>query len=231
MNECDRQAAALENFVALGGHRDMVFGDQWGPTEALRRQLVDEWILPSAQPGCTALEIGCGGGRWTRYFCDRVALAWLVDATPAAEQAVLAHCDALAPLRFLISEDGSLPEIAAGAVNWAWSFDTFVHFHAELFDRYVREVARVLRPGGLLHLHYAVAWPGLSHDAECFQYRQPNEVETLLAGLRLYRTGRRVEYRSGFGSLLQEFRSGVSVGGSGVATSPGHSSAGSSSGG
>jgi SAM-dependent methyltransferase len=111
-----------------------------------------------------------------------------------------------------VSQDGNLPEIPDSSVDWVWSFDTFVHFHPELFDRYLREIARVLRPGGpgckggLLHLHYAVAWPGLEHNADCFQYRQPEQVADLAYTLGLHRTGRRVEYRSGFGSLLEEFR-------------------------
>ena len=194
----------LAEYVAAGTHRDTIYGDGlWGPSEALRAELV-AWIAGAALSGLTALEIGCGGGRWTRYYCDRVALAWLVDGTPAAEQAVLAHC--AGPLKFLVSMEGNLPEIADGSVDWCWSFDTFVHFHPELFDRYVQEISRVLRPGGLLHLHYAVEWPGMTHDQTCFLYRDPGEVEAMLCGLRLHATGRRIECRGGFGSLMQEFR-------------------------
>ena len=150
--EASHQAESLERFVAAGHHRDAIYGLQWGDPliSPLLARVKEEFLLPALCPAITALEIGCGGGRWSRYFAGRVKKAFLVDATPAAEAAIRSHTD-WAGFEFLMPVGTRLPELADASIDYVFSFDTFVHFHRELFDGYVREIGRILKPGGLLH--------------------------------------------------------------------------------
>lgn len=203
--ESDRQVKSLEQFVAEGIHRGATYGMEWGDPDAapLLAHVKNEFLLPSLARGITAVEIGCEGGRWSRYFSGRVKKAYLVDATPSAEIAIRAgcRCDGF---EFIVANGGDLSAIATQSVDYAFSFDTFVHFHRELFDQYVVELSRLLRPGGILHLHHAARWPETIANEQVFQYRDDMDVEALVASASFRPTGRIMEFRVGFGSVLRE---------------------------
>jgi SAM-dependent methyltransferase len=203
--EAAQQAESLERFVAAGHHREAIYGLQWGDpriSPPLAR-VKDEFLLPALGPAITVLEIGCGGGRWSRYFHGRVKKAFLADATPAAEIAVRAHTD-WDGFEFLMSVGGRLTGLADASIDYVFSFDTFVHFHRELFDGYVREIGRVLKPGGLLHLHHAARWPEAEINERSFQYRDARDIEALCSSAALRLTNRLIEFRGGYGSVLRE---------------------------
>lgn len=197
MTESSRQIAELESFAGPG-----TYGLEWGDpeTDPELRAVVSDWIAPQV-PGSVALEIGSGGGRWSRYF-QAASLAYLVDATPKSEELIRGLCDC-SRFRFLLSPDGSLPAIPSASVDYAFSFDTFVHFGRELFDAYLAEVARVLKPGGVFHLHHAAEIGG-ERNAECFQYRGPLELAGTMRGLGFELPARRMFRRCGYGSILVE---------------------------
>ncbi|HUY92478.1 MAG TPA: class I SAM-dependent methyltransferase [Pirellulales bacterium] len=205
VNEATRQSMALDAFVTAGHHQQRVYGLQWGiPEEAPQlRRAKDEFVLPALNSEMTVIEIGCGGGRWSRYFRERVEKAYLVDATQAAEAAVRAHCD-WAGFEFVVASDGRMPSIETATVDYAFSFDTFVHFHRELFDTYISEVSRILKPGALFHLLHAKRWPDSIVNEQIFQYRDDDDVSALLASGSFRLTNRSLEFRVGFGSILRE---------------------------
>lgn len=113
------------------------------------------------------------------------------------------HCD-WQGFEFIVSKDGRLPSIERGGADYAFSFDTFVHFHRELFDAYVRELARILKPGALFHLLHAKRWPESTINEQVFQYREDDDIDALLASASFRLTNRSLEYRGGFGSVLRE---------------------------
>src|SRR6266403_3354860 len=49
-----------------------IYGLQWGDPDVVRplRFIRDRYVLPYVSPEHTAVEIGPGGGRWTRYLLD-----------------------------------------------------------------------------------------------------------------------------------------------------------------
>ena len=130
----------------------------------------------------TVLEIGSGGGRWGQYIMEHADKAILVDGTPASEAAIRGHFTVPQSTEFIVSPDGLLPTVPDASVDFVWSFDTFVHFDADLFWTYCKEVARVLRSGGQFVLYYA--W---DRDAAkpFFRYYDPKQVEAKMKRLGL----------------------------------------------
>ena len=172
-NEMSAQQAALQQFVVSGQHHQQVYGLQWGdPRQDRHLQDVVEQALVPFVPSSdgTIVEIGAGGGRWSRELIGRAARLILVDGEPLFEQAIQRHSDCRG-VEFVVSPDGALPAIADASVDFVFSFDTFVHFHNELFDRYVASIGRILKPGGFLTLHYARFFADLpDHNANHFNY-------------------------------------------------------------
>jgi len=185
--EAGRQQAALRAFVRAGGPAGRVYGLQWGDPRAdpVLAAVRDRFLLPYLSPPGTVLEIGTGGGRWTREMVGRAARLVLADGVPEFEAAVRGHLPGIGAT-FLVAPDGRLPAVADGSVDFAFSFDTFVHFHEPLFDAYVETVGRVLRPGGYFTLHHARRYPGCGDGAGCFHYRDEPAVAAVLGrcGLR-----------------------------------------------
>lgn len=206
--EADRQQDALREFVRSGGHAARVYGMEWGDPrrDPIQSEVRDRFLLPFLSPAVAVLEIGAGGGRWTREMAGRVARLILVDGTAEFEAAIRAHLPGI-EATFLVAPDGRLPGVADAAVDFAFSFDTFVHFHDALFDAYVETVGRVLKPGGHFALHHARHYAGCDYDPVCFRYRDEASVAEVLGRCGLYETADfPIPY--GFGSRLVLARKG-----------------------
>lgn len=203
MDEAARQVAALDSFVASGCHG--IYGMRWGDpdNDAHLRAVRDSFLLANLSHRMTALEIGSGGGRWSRYFIGRTGRALLVDATPASEAAIRAHCP-WPGFEFIVSTDGRLPSVATESVDFVFSFDTFVHFEAQLFDRYIAELGRVSKCGARFVFHYATCWDECEQNDVCFRYRDNALVEQLLYDAGFAPTYRDLPLRCGFGSIVRE---------------------------
>ncbi len=84
MTESERQVQYLEAFEGPG-----IFGLYWGDPQADQPlvSILEEWLLPQIGPNTVAVEIGSGGGRWTR-FMHAAMLLYSIDATPKSEELV-----------------------------------------------------------------------------------------------------------------------------------------------
>jgi SAM-dependent methyltransferase len=185
--EAERQQAALQEFVRSGGPAARVYGLEWGDPrrDPIQADVLRRFLVPFLSPPGTVLEIGAGGGRWTREMAGRARQLILVDGVPEFEAAIREHLPGL-DATFLISPEGRLPGIRDESIDFVFSFDTFVHFHQPLFDAYLVTIGRVLRTGGHLVLHHARHYPGCEFGPSCFQYRDESDVAAVLGSNRLH---------------------------------------------
>ena len=106
------------------------------------RNLVDRF-LPE-----TTLEIGSGGGRWSRYLHSRCKQLVCVDYNDATVDHICALKLHPTP-GFMICRDGVFPSCVQA--DLVFSFDTFVHFPPALFWKYIETL-----PKANLILHHGV---------------------------------------------------------------------------
>ena len=205
MTLAETKSQDLAWFVETGRHLTEIYGTAWGDFDTAEvRSLVNDWIMARLGLQVVALEIGAGGGRWSRTLVGQVAHAILVDGTPLFETAIRQHAD-WPGFSFHVAPEGLMPFLESGTVDYCFSFDTFVHFETPLFEQYLDEIGRVLKCGGILHLHYARYWPENQHpDPRDFTYRDEALVGTLLNNAGMSLTGRRREQRIGNGSVYVE---------------------------
>ena len=105
--------------------------------------------------GGVILEIGPGGGRWSEILAARARRLVLVDVTPKALELCLERLRNRSNVEYVLSTGTDLPGVADASVDAIWSFDVFVHIAPVDQAAYLREIGRVLRPGGVALIHHA----------------------------------------------------------------------------
>jgi SAM-dependent methyltransferase len=132
-----------------------LYGLQWGDPDQNEglRSVKERFLLPYCDPAATGLEIGPGGGRWTRYMLalDRL---YVVDY----------HEELLRELRknysqpnmvFVKNNGTDLPGVPDQSVDLVFSFGTFVHLDRDLIAAYLASLRRVVKPGANLVIQYS----------------------------------------------------------------------------
>ena len=133
---CTTAAESAEAFAA-SGEKD------------LAEQVVDG--LP-VSPDWSVLEIGCGIGRLLKPLSRRVARAIGVDLSEEMIRRGREYCADRDNVE-LHRTDGSLDFLRDGELDFVYSHIVFQHLPRKAYvERYFRESARVLKPGGWLRV-------------------------------------------------------------------------------
>lgn len=104
---------------------------------------------------CT-VEIACGKGRHAAQIAERCGRLILADTSIDAIASVRERFRECAQVEAHVIEDGqSLPFVADAAVTAVFSYDSMVHFEPTTVYAYLREIERVLVPGGKALLHHS----------------------------------------------------------------------------
>jgi len=118
-----------------------------------KRSLVEALIEPYAR-GADVLEIGCGHGRWSGEilaFCRTLTLSDLGESCIESCRRRFAEAN---NVRYEVSDGVTLPADLDESIDFVWSFDAFVHMDQSVIAAYMREIGRVLRPGGRAVIHH-----------------------------------------------------------------------------
>jgi SAM-dependent methyltransferase len=174
-------------------------GDEWGRQKDVDA-IVAEYILPFVSSESLVGEIGCGGGRIARRVVDSVRILYCTDIS----ERMLQHCRRFVTsphAKFVLLNDAELPESWASQLDFIYAFDVFLHLDLYVQWKYVKEICRVLRPGGRAFLHTTnltsdSGWDNFvkfdHYRVETHFYVSPETVRTLVtrAGLRVIKESR-----------------------------------------
>jgi SAM-dependent methyltransferase len=133
---CTTAAESAEAFAA-SGEKD------------LDQQILDGLTV---SPDWAVLEIGCGIGRLLKPLSRRVRRAVGVDLSEEMIRRGREYC-ADRPNVELRRTDGGLEALGEGQFDFVFSHIVFQHLPRKSYvDRYLRDAARALRPGGVLRV-------------------------------------------------------------------------------
>ena len=132
-----------------GGHE---WSKSFGTTENLWNKHIFDDIKEFRNK--KILEIGPGHGRFTQFISILASELLVVDLNPNCIKKTkekLGHH----VLGYFVNNGNDLPKIRDNSQDLVFSFDSFVHFHKNVIDDYLKEIFRVLKPGGKAYIHHS----------------------------------------------------------------------------
>lgn len=158
------------------------------------------------------IEIGAGGGRWTRWLHTRSDRMLCIDRATASAKHIAALGLEPPPMN-LVCTYGHLPTGPGSplhdAFDFGFSYDTFVHLDRVTIATYMRSLRDAIRPGGHAVIHVATDENKLPEQptdrSGCWQPINEACFNELARsnGFRLLDT---IRARHGYGSRVCSFR-------------------------
>ena len=112
------------------------------------------------KPGDHVFELGCGVGRIGRELAGEVARWHGLDISENMLAVARERLQGLGDVRFNALSGPRLPMLADASQDRGYCVAVFIHMDKEDMVLYLREVARVLKPGGLFYFdHWNLAHP------------------------------------------------------------------------
>lgn len=166
--------AALRRRVAAGapaGDGSAGYGGLWRPRDddEARRLILNEGDPEAFEragqadaqrlaelfgPDDVVLDLGCGIGRVARYVAPRCRELWAVDASATMLASARSRLEDRSNVRFARSEGTAMPAVSSESVDIAYSLLTLQHLEREDAFALLRDLRRVLRPGGRAFLTF-----------------------------------------------------------------------------
>lgn len=128
------------------------WSEHFGGTDALWNEYLFDLVKPFRNKAI--VEIAPGFGRITQYLAlltDDLEIVDLNENCIKMTQSKLKH-----HVRGYHTNDGkSLPMFDDNSKDLIFSFDSFVHMHADVTKAYLQECYRILKPGGFGIIHHS----------------------------------------------------------------------------
>jgi len=166
--------------VARALRGEGIYGMEWGDPDAAPplTHVRDRYLLPHVDESKTVLEIGPGGGRWTRYM-----------TTAAAVYAVDCHEELLSELRHNVrspnlrpihNNGDDFPGVPDGGIDFVFSFGTFVHLDVDIIERYLANLRRVMARGASAVIQYSDKTAPMGRMNGSFSENEPETMRALV---------------------------------------------------
>jgi len=180
-----RHARSLPVRIARSIFREVtrgptIYGLEWGDPDTWTplRFIRDRYVVPFVNPGHVALDIGCGGGRWTRYLLGFKSV-YAVDYYEALLLEFRKTFDRHRHVKPIKNNGTDFPGVAAQSVDYILSFGCFGHINQALIDSYLGNIKTILKPGGNVVIHYSDKNKVMAQEAG-FSDNTPEQMRALV---------------------------------------------------
>ncbi len=122
--------------------------------DAAGRRDAETILGPLIKPTDTVLDLGCGVGRVALHVAPRCRTLWAVDASPRMLELASNRLAGIQNVRFALCEGATIPSLRSESIDVAYSILTLQHVEREDAFALLRELARVVVPGGTVYLTF-----------------------------------------------------------------------------
>lgn len=132
-----------------------VYGLHWGDPEnnPPLKYVRDHFLMPYISDSSNVLEIGVGGGRWTRYMLESKHVYAVDYHVELLEELKLNYN--FANMSFVLNNGDDFPGIQHKSIDFIFSFGTFVHIDINIIDTYLSNIKPLLKDGASVVLQYS----------------------------------------------------------------------------
>jgi hypothetical protein len=164
------------------------YGLQWGDPELVEplRFIRDRYVLPYVDPMGSAVEIGPGGGRWTRYLLG-FKMLYAVDYYEELLAELKRNFAPRRNLFFIKNEGTDFPGIPVHSIDYLFSFGTFVHLEFDTIETYLFNIKSIIKPGANIVIQYSDMTKIMAQMAPSFSQNTPAKMREAVraAGYRI----------------------------------------------
>lgn len=134
--------------------------------EYITSKLLNVYLPPRSNEG---MEIGPGGGRFTKLLVPGTKLLHLVDSSQAMLKNLKQRFVNNNNIKYYHTEGMTLPSLQKDSLDYVIALDVFVHFEPRLVYWYLQQIEKLLKPGGTCIIHYAnattsIGWQQFEND-------------------------------------------------------------------
>ena len=157
-----------------------IYGLEWGDPDVVPplSYIRDHFLRPYLLPNSTIIEIGPGGGRWTRYTLN-VSHIYAVDYHQELLNELKSNFDAN-NITYIKNNGDDFPNIPDGSIDFLFSFGTFVHLDTDIIDRYLRNMKPLLMNHSNVVLQYSDQTKPLGKNNIGFSENSPDKMRALI---------------------------------------------------
>jgi len=140
-----RAKVNARKYVALDGWKTQEEFEKSGLLDA-KKVLQDV----STMENCVALEIGVGVGRVLKHTASHFKEVYAIDVSGEMLRIARVELRDINNVRFFQGNGNDLSNFPAGTFDFVYSVKVFQHIPREAFVNYINDIARVLKPEGML---------------------------------------------------------------------------------
>jgi hypothetical protein len=160
---------------------DNVYGLEWGDPETVPplKYVRDHFLLPYVTRDTTLIEIGPGGGRWTRYLLS-ARKVYAVDYHQELLDELRKNFPKTDHMAYIKNGGDDFPGVPAGSVDFVFSFGAFVHLDVEIIDRYLQNLRPLLASHANVVIQYSDQTKPMARRNPGFAENDPEKMRKLV---------------------------------------------------
>ena len=171
------------------------YGLEWGDPEKIDplRYVKDHFLLPYLNSSTRIIEIGPGGGRWTRYMLKAKKIYAVDFYQPVLNE--LAKNYNSPNIQYIKNNGSDFPSIKNHSIDLIFSFGTFVHLDIDIIEEYLKNIKPLLKASSNVIIQYSDRTKPLgykkivnSRDNRGFADNDPERMRELIknSGYKIY---------------------------------------------
>jgi len=166
-------------FKVLRAQND-IYGLEWGDPETVEPlgYIRDHFLLPYISQNTTIVEIGPGGGRWTRYMLNAKQI-YAVDYHQELLNELKSNIDAT-NIIYIKNNGDDFPNIPDESIDFLFSFGTFVHLDVDIIARYLQNMKRLLKHNSNVIIQYSDKTKPMGKNLVDFSENDPDKMRALV---------------------------------------------------